>query len=194
MTATIRQLQASGLEVLGGYIVGFDSDDEGIFARQIKFIQESGVATAMVGLLSALPNTRLWHRLKEENRLELTASGDNTDGSINFVSKMDRTKLIEGYQRIVKTIYGPRPYYQRISQFLRYHKPHGKHRIAQGDVKALMKSILYIGILGNGKTQWYYWKLFVKALVLYRKSFGEAITLMIYGQHFRKVAKKVCLR
>ena len=70
MTATIRLLQASGLEVLGGYIVGFDSDDEGIFGRQIKFIQESGVATAMVGLLSALPNTRLWHRLKEENRLE----------------------------------------------------------------------------------------------------------------------------
>ena len=59
MTATIRLLQASGLEVLGGYIVGFDSDDEGIFARQIKFIQESGVATAMVGLLRALPNTRL---------------------------------------------------------------------------------------------------------------------------------------
>ena len=128
MTATIRLLQSSGLEVLGGYIVGFDSDDEGIFARQIKFIQESGVVTAMVGLLGALPNTRLWQRLKEENRLELTASGDNTDGSINFVSKMDRTKLIEGYQRIIKTIYGPRPYYQRISQFLRYHKPQGKQK------------------------------------------------------------------
>jgi radical SAM superfamily enzyme YgiQ (UPF0313 family) len=194
MTAAIRLLQASGLEVLGGYIVGFDSDDEGIFARQIKFIQESGVATAMVGLLSALPNTKLWHRLKEENRLELTASGDNTDGSINFVSKMDRTKLIEGYQEIIKTIYGPRPYYQRISQFLRYHNPHGKQRIAKGELKALLKSILYIGILGNGKTQWYYWKLFIKALVFYRKSFAEAITLMIYGQHFRKVAKKVCLR
>jgi radical SAM superfamily enzyme YgiQ (UPF0313 family) len=194
MTATIRKLQSSGLEVLGGYIVGFDSDDEGIFTRQIKFIQESGVVTAMVGLLGALPNTRLWQRLKEENRLELTASGDNTDGSINFVSKMDRAKLIEGYQRIVRTIYAPRPYYQRISQFLRYHKPQGKRKVVKGDIKALLRSVLYVGILGNGKTQWYYWKLFIKALLFYRKSFGEAITLMIYGQHFRKVAKKVCLR
>ena len=194
MTATIRLLQASGLEVLGGYIVGFDSDDEGIFSRQIKFIQESGVVTAMVGLLNALPNTKLWQRLREENRLELTASGDNTDGSINFVSKMDRMKLIEGYQRIIMTIYSPGPYYQRISQFLRYHNPYGKQKITRAQIKALLKSMLYIGILGNGKTQWYYWRLFVKALLFYRRSFAEAITLMIYGQHFRKVAKKVCLR
>ncbi len=194
LTAAIRKLQASGLEVMGGYIVGFDSDDEGIFARQIKFIQESGVVTAMVGLLNALPNTRLWQRLKEADRLELTASGDNTDGSINFVSRMDRTKLIEGYQKIVRTIYSPGPYYQRISQFLRYHNPYMKHKVAKGQVKALLRSVLYIGVLGNGKTQWYYWRLFVKALLFYRRSFAEAITLMIYGQHFRKVAKKVCSR
>jgi len=194
LTAAIRKLQASGIEVMGGYIVGFDSDDEGIFARQIKFIQESGVVTAMVGLLNALPNTKLWHRLREANRLELTASGDNTDGSINFVSKMDRIKLIEGYQRIIKTIYSPRPYYQRISQFLRYHNPYLKQKIAKGQIKALLKSILYIGILGNGRTQWYYWRLFVKTLLFYRRSFPEVITLMVYGQHFRKVAKKVCLK
>lgn len=194
LTATIRKLQASGIEVMGGYIVGFDSDDEGIFARQIKFIQESGVVTAMVGVLNALPNTRLWHRLREENRLELTASGDNTDGSINFVSKMDRMRLIEGYRRIIKTIYSPGPYYRRISRFLQYHNPYGKQKITSAQIKALLKSMLYIGILGNGKTQWYYWRLFVKALLFYRRSFAEAITLMIYGQHFRKVAKKVCLR
>lgn len=194
LTATIRKLQASGIEVMGGYIVGFDSDDEGIFARQIKFIQESGVVTAMVGLLNALPNTKLWHRLREEDRLSLTASGDNTDGSINFVSKMDRIKLIEGYQRIIKTIYSPKPYYQRICQFLQYHNPCGRQKIAKDQIKALLKSMLYIGVLGNGKTQWYYWRLFVKALLFYRKSFAEAITLMIYGQHFRKVAKKICLR
>lgn len=194
LTATIRKLQASGLEVMGGYIVGFDSDDESIFARQIKFIQESGVVTAMVGLLNALPNTKLWHRLKEANRLELTASGDNTDGSINFISRMDRMKLIEGYHHIIKTIYSPKSYYQRISQFLRYHNPYGKQKISGYQVKALLRSIMYIGILGNGKTQWYYWRLFVKALLFYRRSFAEAITLMIYGQHFRKVAKKVCSR
>jgi len=192
MTAAIKKLQASGIEVLGGYIVGFDNDDESIFSRQIKFIQESGVVTAMVGLLNALPNTRLWQRLKEENRLDLLASGDNTDGSINFISRMDRAKLIEGYQRIIKTIYSPGPYYQRICEFLKYHTPYGKRKIGKGRIKALLKSMLYIGVLGNGITQVYYWRLFIKALFLYRKSFSEAITLMIYGQHFRKVAKKIC--
>lgn len=192
MTAAIKKLQASGIEVLGGYIVGFDSDDENIFSRQIKFIQESGVVTAMVGLLNALPNTRLWQRLKEENRLDLIASGDNTDGSINFIPRMDRAKLIEGYQRIIKTIYSPGPYYQRICEFLKYHTPYGKRKIGKGRIKALLKSMLYIGVLGNGITQVYYWRLFIKALIFYRKSFPEAITLMIYGQHFRKVAKKVC--
>ena len=190
LTAAIRIIQGAGLNVLGGYIVGFDSDDESIFARQIKFIQESGVVTAMVGLLNALPNTRLWQRLKDENRLELGASGDNTDGSINFISRMDRAKLVEGYHRIIRTIYSPGPYYRRICQFLRNYNPGGKQKFTAERIKALLKSIFYIGILGNGVTQWYYWKLFIKALLFYRKAFPEAMTLMIYGQHFRKIAKK----
>ena len=89
LIAAIKKIQAVGIQVLGGYIVGFDNDDEGIFSRQIKFIQESGVVTAMVGLLNAAPNTRLWHRLKAENRLVVNLSGDNTDGTINFNPSSD---------------------------------------------------------------------------------------------------------
>ncbi len=190
MTTAVKKIQSSGLAVLGGYIVGFDSDDESIFSRQIKFIQESGVVTAMVGLLNALPNTRLWRRLKDENRLELATSGDNTDGSINFISRMDRAKLLEGYRKIIRTIYSPGPYYQRICEFLRHYAPSGKRRMGWDRIKALLKSMLYIGILGNGVTQWYYWKLFIKSLLFYPKAFPEAITLMIYGQHFRKIARR----
>ena len=191
VTAAIKKLQASGLGVMGGYIVGFDNDDESIFARQIKFIQESGVVTAMVGLLNALPNTRLWQRLKDENRLELTASGNNTDGSINFIPKMDKTKLIEGYRIIIKTIYSPSVYYKRVCQFLEYYNPVIKRKNDAARFGALLKSIFYLGIWGNGITQWYYWKLFIKALIFHRKSFTEIITLMIYGHHFRKIAKRV---
>jgi hypothetical protein len=50
---------------------------------------------------------------------------------------------------------------------------------------------LYLGVLGNGVTQWYYWKMLVKSAIFHRKAFSEAVTLMIYGYHFRKVAKKV---
>ncbi|OGP67966.1 MAG: B12-binding domain-containing radical SAM protein [Deltaproteobacteria bacterium RBG_16_44_11] len=194
MTAAIKKLQAAGLQVFGGYIVGFDNDDESIFARQIKFIQETGVVTAMVGLLNALPNTKLWHRLKKENRLADTSSGDNTDGSINFIPRMDKAKLIAGYNKIVKTIYSPRYYYQRINEFLKTYKPIPiirKNKYSLQRLKALFKSVFYIGILGNGASQWYYWKLMLKSLFIYRKSFAEAMTLMVYGYHFRKIAKKL---
>jgi radical SAM superfamily enzyme YgiQ (UPF0313 family) len=194
MTAAIKNLQAAGLQVFGGYIVGFDHDDESIFARQIKFIQETGVVTAMVGLLNALPNTKLWHRLKKENRLADNCSGDNTDGSINFIPRMDKAKLIAGYNKIVKTIYSPRHYYQRVNEFLKTYKPKPFARTNKYSwirLKALIRSVFYIGILGNGASQWYYWKLMLKALIIYRKSFAEAMTLMVYGYHFRKIAKKL---
>jgi radical SAM superfamily enzyme YgiQ (UPF0313 family) len=194
MTTAIKKLQAAGLQVFGGYIVGFDHDDESIFARQIKFIQETGVVTAMVGLLNALPNTKLWHRLKSENRLADNSSGDNTDGSLNFIPRMDRAKLIEGYNRLVKTIYSPRYYYQRVNEFLKTYKPTPiirKNKYSWQRLKAFMKSVLYIGILGNGVSQWYYWKLMLKSLIFYRKSFAEAMTLIVYGYHFRKMAKKL---
>lgn len=194
MTAAIKKLQAAGLQVFGGYIVGFDNDDESIFARQLKFIQETGVVTAMVGLLNALPNTKLWHRLKTENRLDDNSSGDNTDGSINFIPLMDKTKLIEGYNKLVKTIYSPRHYYQRVNEFLKTYKPIPIVRNSKYSwqrLKAFGRSIFYIGILGNGASQWYYWKLMLKTLIFYRKSFAEAMTLMVYGYHFRKMAKKL---
>jgi radical SAM superfamily enzyme YgiQ (UPF0313 family) len=194
MAVSIKKLQAAGLQVFGGYIVGFDNDDESIFARQKKFIQETGVVTAMVGLLNALPNTKLWHRLKNENRLDDHSSGDNTDGSINFIPRMDKTKLIEGYNKLVKTLYSPRHYYQRVNEFLKIYKPVPivrKNKYSPSRLRAFVRSIFYIGILGNGASQWYYWKLMMKSLIFYRTAFAEAITLTIYGYHFRKMAKKL---
>ena len=104
---------------------------------------------------------------------------------------MNKDVLIKGYQKIIKTIYSPRKYYQRISQFLKYYKPAKNRRISAERIRALLKSIFYIGILGNGITQIYYWRLFIKTLILHRKSFAEAMTLIIYGQHFRKISQKI---
>jgi radical SAM superfamily enzyme YgiQ (UPF0313 family) len=191
MVAAIRKLQAAGIQVLGGYIIGFDNDDEGIFSRQIKFIQESGVVTAMVGLLNAAPKTRLWQRLMAENRLQLDATGDNTDGTINFVPKMDKEILLRGYRKLVRTIYSPRYFYRRVCRFLEHYQPRRKGRMQIKDIKALLKSMFYLGIVGNGLSQWYYWKMFCKSIIFHRRLFPDAIKLMVYGYHFRKVSKKV---
>jgi radical SAM superfamily enzyme YgiQ (UPF0313 family) len=191
MVNAVKKLQAAGIQVFGGYIVGFDSDDEGIFHRQIKFIQESGVVTAMVGLLNAAPKTRLWQRLKEENRLQFDATGDNTDGTINFIPKMDKEILLKGYRKIVRTIYSPRHFYRRVWEFLDHYQPRRKWRVQRHDIKAFFKSVFYLGILGNGISQWYYWKMLCKSIIFYRKLFPDAIKLMVFGYHFRKVSKKV---
>jgi hypothetical protein len=107
---------------------------------------------------------------------------------------MDRARLIEGYNKLVKTIYSPRYYYQRVNEFLKTYKPAlagRQNKYSFRRLQALIKSVFYIGILGNGASQWYYWKLMVKSLIFYRKSFAEAMTLMVYGYHFRKMAKKL---
>ncbi|MCG6981932.1 MAG: B12-binding domain-containing radical SAM protein [Deltaproteobacteria bacterium] len=191
MIAAIKKLQEAGIQVLGGYIVGFDSDDEGIFHRQIKFIQESGVVTAMVGLLNALPKTKLWKRLMAEDRLQLDTTGNNTDGTINFVPKMDESMLINGYRNIVRTIYSPRYYYRRVCNFLQHYQPRRSWEVQRDDIKAFFKSIFYLGIVGNGASQWYYWKMLGKSILFHRSLFPDAVKLMVFGYHFRKVAKKL---
>jgi radical SAM superfamily enzyme YgiQ (UPF0313 family) len=191
MVAAIKKLQLAGLQVLGGYIVGFDNDDEGIFSRQIKFIQESGVVTAMVGLLNAAPKTKLWQRLKAENRLQHGITGDNTDGTINFIPKMDPETLITGYRSIVRTIYSPRYYYRRVCNFLQYYQPRRSWDMQRHDIKPFFKSIFYLGIVGNGVSQWYYWKMLGKSILFHRSLFPDAVKLMVFGYHFRKVAKKL---
>lgn len=171
----------------GGFIVGFDNDTTSIFERMINFIQESGTVTAMVGLLNAPKGTRLYKRLKEEKRLLKGITGDNTDFSINFIPKMNREVLIDGYKKIVDTIYAPKNYYERVKRFLKQYQPSKKtkSRLRLCHISAFFKSIFILGILG--KERWHYWKLFFWSLFRRPKLFPLAIELSIYGLHFRKI-------
>ena len=186
---SIRKIQGYGMEVMGGFIVGFDSDTESIFQNQIDFIQETGIVTAMVGLLNAIPETPLWDRLKKEGRLEGEASGSNTDGTINFVPRMGKEKLIEGYRKIISEIYSPKEYYERIDTFLKYHKPKKSRKVNGSDVNAFLRSLWRIGIFSRAR--FHYWKLILKTLTVNRRSFSKAMELAIIGHHFQKIAGKM---
>jgi len=183
----INQIQSAGMEVMAGFIVGFDNDTPGIFQRQIDFIQQSGIITAMVGLLNAPNNTRLYKRLSEEGRITSYASGDNTGYSINFIPKMDKEVLLNGYQSILNNIYSSKAYYERVIHFLKDFQPRIKSRtaISFGKILALFRSIIILGILE--KNQLYYWRLFFWSLIYRPKLFPLAITYSIYGYHFKKV-------
>ena len=188
LVASVKRLQQFGLEVQGGFIVGFDSDPESIFQTQIDFIQRSGIVTAMVGLLNAPTGTRLYQRLKTEGRLLSSFTGNNTDFSLNFIPKMNYDKLIRGYKHILDTIYSPKEYYERIRTFLQVYKPPRTRigKIQSHHIKALFRSIWFLGIKGNGKR--HYWRLFISYLMKSLPKFARFILLTVYGYHFRKVA------
>jgi len=190
LVACVKKMQNFGLQVQGGFIVGFDSDSPSIFERQIKFIQNSGIVTAMVGLLNAPQGTKLYERLKKENRLLKDISGDNTDFSINFVPRMNYETLVEGYRKIVTTIYSPNHYYERVRTFLKNYRPLQKRstQLRFSYFGTLFKSTLFLGIIGEEKRN--YWKLFFGTLLTSPRLLPLAITLAIYGFHFRKIFEK----
>jgi radical SAM superfamily enzyme YgiQ (UPF0313 family) len=187
LVETVKGLQAYGFEIMGGFIVGFDNDKHDIFKQQFEFIQRSGVVTAMVGLLTALPQTRLYHRLMKEGRLETDATGNNTDAVLNFKPKLNREFLVNGYRDLMKRLYEPRAYYQRIRTFMDHHRPSGPRlRVSAADVRAFLKSFWLLGIWHSGRT--HYWRFFWSTLLRRPHQFRNAIELAIMGYHFRRVA------
>jgi radical SAM superfamily enzyme YgiQ (UPF0313 family) len=187
LLSNVHKLQKGGLQVMGGFIVGFDSDNEGTFQRQIDFIQKSGIVTAMVGLLQAPIGTELYNRMAREGRLKAQDySGDNVDGETNIVPVMEPKKLKKGYRKILDTIYSAKGFTDRVITFLKTYNPR-RHPVTLEfqEVMALFRSIWEIGI--KSKERIYYWRLFFWSLFNDIRKFPLAITFSIYGYHFRRV-------
>jgi radical SAM superfamily enzyme YgiQ (UPF0313 family) len=183
----VNTLQRSGLEVMGGFIIGFDSDPPDIFARQFEFIQRTGVVTAMVGLLNALPQTALYQRLAREGRLLVATCGNNTDAAVNFVTCLDRDVIISGYKELMRKLYAPSHYSRRIRALLRALELRGPvMRLSWSDLQAFLKSLWLLGVWHKGRRA--YWGLFWWTLLSRPKKFPAAMELAILGHHFRRIA------
>ncbi len=188
MIEDVKRMQRVGLQVHGGFIVGFDNDTPDIFQRQIDFIQKSGIVTAMVGLLQAPPGTRLHERLKRAGRLLEQMSGDNVDGTTNIVPLMNLNTLRDGYKHILQRLYSPRPYYQRVKTFLReYQPPELRESWDFEHVLGFIRSLCRLGIIGKERV--HYWNLLWWTLFRRPRSFPVAMTLAIYGYHLRKISE-----
>lgn len=184
----VKRIQRSGLQVQGGFIVGFDNDTPSIFQRQIDFIQNSGIVTAMVGLLQAPHGTKLYERLKQEGRLIEHWAGDNVNGTTNIIPTMSLDLLREGYKNILQYIYSPEHYYKRVKTFLREYKPiNTQSKLTFEDIMTFFRSVYHLGIIGKERV--HYWKLLLWTHIYRPELFPLAITLAIYGHHFRKVCK-----
>jgi radical SAM superfamily enzyme YgiQ (UPF0313 family) len=186
---SVRIIHENGMAVMGGFIIGFDHDPPDIFQRQVEFVQKNGVVMAMVGLLTALPGTRLYKRLEQEGRLLFKSSGNNSDvaGALNFVPKMDRETLINGYNWVMNTIYSPDMYYNRIQTFLKIYRPNKTTFRNREDYLAFVRSFWFLGMADEGPSRKEYWNMLKKGFTKYRESFGDSVSLAIHGYHFRKL-------
>jgi radical SAM superfamily enzyme YgiQ (UPF0313 family) len=187
---SVKRLQRYGLEVMAGFIVGFDTDTEDVFDQQVEFIQESAIPLAMVGLLQALPGTQLYRRLVKEGRLLASGNGNNIDLRLNFLPKMDPTRLVEGYRSILRRIYDADAYYDRVRAFLaRYNPTHQARKKVWSDYQAFLLSLLRQGVLGADRRA--YWKFVFDAATRYRHLFSTAMTLAIMGHHLQVITRQV---
>jgi radical SAM superfamily enzyme YgiQ (UPF0313 family) len=185
---SVKKIQSYGMEVMAGFIVGFDNDPEDIFERQISFIRESAIPLAMVGLLTALPDTQLWRRLEKEGRLLGESSGNNTNLALNFVPRMDPARLLEGYQLIMRTIYKPSEYYQRSLDSLKrtaqeFPEP-ARVKIVSG-VSAFIRLIVKLGVLDRERRE--FWRFLARTVRRHHDQFPASMRLAAMGYHFRKL-------
>ena len=188
---SVKKVQNAGIEVMGGFIVGFDNDSPTIFRQQIDFIQQSGIISAMIGILNAPTKSKLYQKLNSQGRILEIWTGDNTDSSTNIIPVMSMSELKSGYLNIIKGIYEGKPFYKRVRHFLKEFEPKVKNRcrINFNKSMALLKSMFIIGLYDRNRK--YYWHLFFWTIFKRPKLFPMAITYTIYGYHFMRVFKKI---
>jgi radical SAM superfamily enzyme YgiQ (UPF0313 family) len=197
---SVALIQSYGMQVMGGFILGFDTDSEDIFDRMVEFIQKSGIPIAMVGLLQAMPGTQLFRRLWSEGRILDAGHGDNTDDKLNFLPRMDATKLVEGYRSVLKQIYSCEAYYERVKLYLNRTQPKpGKQKSGErksrqqwltvGNARAFVTSIVRQGVFGPQR--WSYWKFLLTVATRYRHCVGTAMTLAVMGYHFQVMTRRL---
>ena len=186
---SVKRIQQYGIEVMGGFILGFDTDREDVFDRMVEFIQTSAIPVAMVGLLQALPGTQLFRRLWSEDRIVDAGDGNNTDCTLNFLPRMDAARLVEGYRSVLRRIYSCDAYYERVKLFLNRCHPTSRQRLSYANLRAMVSSVVRQGLLGKGRLS--YWKFVLTAATRYRRSFGMAMTFAVMGYHFQIMTERL---
>jgi radical SAM superfamily enzyme YgiQ (UPF0313 family) len=193
LVADVRKLQAAGLEVQAGFIVGFDHDTPECFRQQVDFIQASGIVTAMVGQLQAPPGTRLIARMSAEGRLRGQSTGTNTDSSTNIVPKMGLETLRDGYLWLLKAIFAPQPAYRRIRTFLgQYKRPSIRQPITARTFWLFLRTLYFLGVRGKERLE--YWKLLAWTLLRRPTLLAVAVKCGVLVHHYRRVSEEMTAR
>jgi len=178
----VDDLTRAGFEVMAGFIVGFDSDDPSAFELQRAFLQDAPIPLAMVGLLTALPDTALWRRLAGEGRLRQDGHGENFDRP-NFATVMDEQALLEGYAALLRDLYSIDSYLGRCRAFLdRARLPPRRPRLRPGSFRIFGTIVWRLGVMSPRRRL--FWSLVRMALGRSLRHLPWAVEKAVQGEHF----------
>jgi radical SAM superfamily enzyme YgiQ (UPF0313 family) len=190
LVAQVHELQDHSLDVAGGFILGFDHDGPDIFDRMIRFVRESSIPTAMVGLLVALPNTPLYHRLERDRRLRPEIPGDQF-GLTNVVTVLPAETLVAGYARVLRALFDPEPYFERARDNLRRLRPSAPRPLAWRDLEAGARAIWAQGIVGRYRRD--YWRFLGWTFRHHPRLLARALEMAAVGHHQITYAREVVI-
>ena len=180
LSQAIEHLTRSGLEVMGGFIVGFDSDDETAFELQRQFLSAAPIPLAMVGLLTALPGTQLWRRLDKEGRLRSAGDGENF-ARPNFDTVLDETVLLRGYSDLLGHLYSPRAYVERCRRYMDLAPKSAPTQSRPGRRRIALRGLFGLGVRSRHRRV--FWSLVWHALRRAPHHLEWAIEKAFQGEH-----------
>ncbi len=182
----VLRLTRAGLEVYAGFIVGFDTDGEHIFDAQREFISGLPIAAAMIGLLTALPNTALWRRLEKEGRLRSDATGDQF-GRPNFEPSLDERMLLEGYRDLLASIYDPASFYARCEMLVAEIGAARSRKLQPGDLLTFVRILFGLGLRSPRRR--HFWRLLYRA-ARRPQAFAKAMSIAVQGEHLIRYTRE----
>lgn len=191
---SVHRLYQHGMVVTAGFIVGFDGETRSAAGSMAACVEATGIPMAMVGLLTALPNTQLTRRLEREGRLpedyslQRPGDADQATSGLNFAPSRPRIEILEDYASILSRLYSPKSYFDRVLRaaglLRRQPKQLGSARGRLRELAALGAVVWRLGFARE--TAWYFWRNLLKILGARPKNFEAAVHLMALFLHFRK--------
>ncbi len=190
----VRLIRESGLWVLAGFIVGFDSDDESIFERQLQFIDQTAIPWAMAGVLMAPPTTALFDRMKREGRLIEDSQATSNFSPPNFRTVLPLPVLLGGLSDLLAKLYTPEAYFSRAFHSIQSWNPRPAQqppRLSLSyNLRVLLSSAWHQGVRSRYRRA--YWRFLSLAIRHWGRQPAKiwlAFMVLLSAQHFLSYAQ-----
>ncbi|HYP03591.1 MAG TPA: DUF4070 domain-containing protein, partial [Cyanobium sp.] len=196
---SVDRITSYGIRVMAGFIIGFDGEKQGAGDRIVEFVSRTGIPAAMMGMLQALPNTGLWHRLEKEGRLiqeKADAKGVNQTNLLNFVPTRPIREIANEYVDAFCRLYEPNAYIDRVTHYyLKVGKPRWQQFVKAAalgkatlptwtDVRALGIVIWRQGLMRD--TRWRFWRSLATIARRNPDNLEQFLVTLAHNEHFQE--------